>query len=436
MRDYCSDVLNAVALWQKLDAELIKLVGATPGKRNPAGEKALRQRLGGLDARIVALSKKLAAEFPDYAELAAAKPLPIGDVQKLLNPDEALVAYLVANKKTFVWTVRRERAEIFVADVGQEALRDAVDELRGGLDASGVTKLSDLPPFDRSAAYRLFNQIFAPAEKVLAGARHVFVVADGALQSLPLGVLVTDEPKGEFKDFAGYRQVPWLARKYALTTLPSVSSLRALRRFAKRAVATNPFIGFGDPVLKGDPGGNRGVKLARLFRGAVADVDAVRNLPQLPDTADELRALSAAVKGDGKYMYLGKAATEKTVKSVDLSNSRIVAFATHGLVAGDLKNAEPALVLTPPEKGTALDDGLLTAGEVAQLNLNADLVILSACNTAAGDDSEGAEGLSGLAKAFFYAGSRALLVSHWPVVSDAAVNSPLTKSALDTSGLV
>jgi CHAT domain-containing protein len=114
-------------------------------------------------------------------------------------------------------------------------------------------------------------------------------------------------------------------------------------------------------------------------------------------------------------------ATEKIVKRLDLSAGRIIAFATHGLIAGDLANAEPALVLTPPEKGSSLDDGLLTASEVAQLKIDADLVILSACNTAAGDGSEGAEGLSGLAKAFFYAGSRALLVSHWPVVSEAAV---------------
>ncbi|MBT7770736.1 MAG: CHAT domain-containing protein, partial [Rhodospirillales bacterium] len=290
-----------------------------------------------------------------------------------------------------------------------------------GLDASGIDKLADLPTFDRTAAHKLFKQIFAPIDKFLIGARHVFVVADGALQSLPLGVLVTDKPEKEFKDFSGYRQTAWLAKKYALTTLPSVSSLRALRTFAKRAVATIPFTGFGDPLLNGPQGGTRGIKLANLFRGSVANVDAIRDLPPLPDTAKELLALSAAVNGDSKHIYMRKRATERTVKKTNLSNSRIITFATHGLVAGDMKNAEPALVLTPPAKGTTLDDGLLTASEVAHLKLNADLVILSACNTAAGDGTEGAEGLSGLAKAFFYAGSRALLVSHWPVVSDAAV---------------
>jgi len=166
-----------------------------------------------------------------------------------------------------------------------------------------------------------------------------------------------------------------------------------------------------------------------LFRGAMANVDEVRNLPSLPHTAGELQALSAAVKGDSKHIYLRSAATETAVKSMDLSNSRIVVFATHGLVTGELKNTEPALVLTPPEKGTTSDDGLLTASEVAQLKLNADLVILSACNTAAGGSTSGAEGLSGLAKAFFYAGSRALLVSHWLVESKAAVK--LTTGMLD-----
>jgi CHAT domain-containing protein len=110
-----------------------------------------------------------------------------------------------------------------------------------------------------------------------------------------------------------------------------------------------------------------------------------------------------------------------------LARARVVHFATHGLIAGDLRDlAQPALVLTPPPDGTTAqaleqDDGLLTAPEVAELKLNADWVVLSACNTAAGA-SDNAEALSGLANAFIYAGARTLLVSHWPVDSAAAVN--------------
>jgi len=104
-----------------------------------------------------------------------------------------------------------------------------------------------------------------------------------------------------------------------------------------------------------------------------------------------------------------------------LKSYGILHFATHGLVSGELKGlAEPALVLTPPAEASETDDGLLTASEVAQLKLNADWVVLSACNTAAAG-AQGAEALSGLARAFFYAGARALLVSHWRVNSDAAV---------------
>ena len=104
-----------------------------------------------------------------------------------------------------------------------------------------------------------------------------------------------------------------------------------------------------------------------------------------------------------------------------LKGYRILHFATHGAVAGELqRGAEPGLILTPPEKATETDDGYLTASEIATLTLDADWVILSACNTAAGG-ANNAEALSGLARAFFYARARSLLVSHWAVESDAAV---------------
>jgi CHAT domain-containing protein len=122
-------------------------------------------------------------------------------------------------------------------------------------------------------------------------------------------------------------------------------------------------------------------------------------------------------------------ATETTVKHMALEDYRVVYFATHGLVAGDVKGlGEPALALTLPLEPSDADDGLLTASEVAQLKLNADWVVLSACNTAAGD-KPGAEALSGLVRAFFYAGARTLLVSHWSVVTDAATR--LTTSTFD-----
>jgi len=127
---------------------------------------------------------------------------------------------------------------------------------------------------------------------------------------------------------------------------------------------------------------------------------------------------------------LGSRATETVVKQSDLTPYRVVYFATHGLVGGDVNGlAEPALALSLPDRATVLDDGLLTASEIAQLKLNAEWVVLSACNTAAGD-KPGAEALSGLARGFFYAGARAILVSHWRV--DSAAATRLTTSTFET----
>jgi CHAT domain-containing protein len=210
-------------------------------------------------------------------------------------------------------------------------------------------------------------------------------------------------------------------RRYALESLPGVSSLRSLRVFAAQAHGSEPFAGFGDPDFSG-AGSTRGIRLAEIFRGASVDVDAVRKLPRLPETADELRALARILHAPDSSLHLGRHASVTEVERTDLSGARIIAFSTHGLVAGDLPGlAEPALALTPPAAPGPGDDGLLTASRVAGLKLNADWVVLSACNTAAPDGSPGAEGLSGLAKAFFYAGARSLLVSHWPVNSNATV---------------
>jgi CHAT domain-containing protein len=184
-------------------------------------------------------------------------------------------------------------------------------------------------------------------------------------------------------------------------------------------------IGFGDPLLGGEAGTARATDASDLYgQGGLVNSEAVRSLPRLPETADELRELARYLKAGEETLQLQGAASESNLYEMDragvLKDYRIVAFATHALAAGEFAGTvEPALVLTPPEAPGDPNDGLLTASEITGLKLDADWVILSACNTAAPDGTPGAEGLSGLAKAFFYAGSRALLVSHWAVASDA-----------------
>ncbi len=414
---------DRITRWQVIDAELLKAAARPPRERNVEREIRLREELAGLEKQLAKLDADLEKRFPEYKELASPQPLAREEAQKLLGNHEALVSYLVDEKASYLWVLRKEKADFKRIEIGKQELDKVVRRLRRALEPFGGMTLSEIHGFPVKEAYKLYRLIFAPAEPLLKDASHVMIVPDGALQSLPFGVLVTEEAKGPVAGFSGYREVAWLARKYALSVLPSEGSLRALRRFAKGAFGDQPFTGFGDPVLEGEGGSSKGLDAAALFsRGTVADVSEVRRLPRLTETAEELFAMAGALGADKQHVNLREAATEARAKGLDLSIYRTLAFSTHALMAGDFKGlAEPALVLTPPSEGTELDDGLLTASEVAKLKLNADWVILSACNTAAADGAPGAEGLSGLARAFFYAGSRALLVSHWAVSSDATV---------------
>jgi CHAT domain-containing protein len=144
-------------------------------------------------------------------------------------------------------------------------------------------------------------------------------------------------------------------------------------------------------------------------------------LPRLPDTRMELIAMARALEVDpSKFLYLGKEANEQNVETMDLARFRIVAFATHGLVPGDLNGlTQPALALTAPDIAKVRGDGLLTMEKILALKLDADWVVLSACNTGTRVGA-GAEAASGLGRAFFYAGTRALLVTNWSVHSASA----------------
>jgi CHAT domain-containing protein len=254
-----------------------------------------------------------------------------------------------------------------------------------------------------------------------------------------------------FLEARSMRKAAWLIRSHAITVLPAASSLRALRQYAKTSQATKPFLGVGNPLLEGPdqlyaglreaarqrkrcgtlapvvvaaaPG--RGGAALVVQRGGIADVVDLRRAPPLPETADELCAVARVLGASESDVLLGARASEREIVRLSetgrLRNYRIVHFATHGALAGEASGStEPGLLLTPPLTGSETDDGYLSASEIAGLKLDADWVILSACNTAAGE-AKGAEALSGLARAFFYAGARALLVSHWYVDSNATV---------------
>jgi CHAT domain-containing protein len=415
---------NLMAFSQRLQAAEKELPGAAEFAQRRAARLDESQRL---EQAHTAERAAVVKAFPEYAELTEPAPLTIPATQALVRPEEALITILVGPSRSFVWAITRERAEWAAVDAGAAALAEHVAALRRGLDPTSLDQPDTAAVtggYDLARAHALYRLVLGPLAPVLQGKQHLIVVPTGPLSSLPFQVLLTDPPGAA----TTLRTAPWLIRRHALSVLPSVQSLAALRRLAPGNAPAKPFIGIGDPVLIGPAQGQqqRGAKLAAprpgsIYRNGQADLRAIRELIPLPETAQELRAIARVLGASESDLLLRTSATEPRVKGTRLEDYRVVHFATHGLVGGELSGVEePALVLTPPTAPSPNDDGLLGASEVAALRLGADWVVLSACNTASGTDA-GAEALSGLARAFFYAGARGLLVSHWSVNSAAAV---------------
>ncbi|HEY0911585.1 MAG TPA: CHAT domain-containing tetratricopeptide repeat protein, partial [Bradyrhizobium sp.] len=395
---------------QALSASLIKVLSQPANQRGPNAEATIRAEQSKVETRLKADNDRLRSEFPRFVELARAQPVGVADLQHTLGADEAFAAFTLGDRDSYLFVISKGNASFFKLDMTRAQAAQSVQELR--------VALVDDKPFPVAKAHELYARLFGPADDLIAGAKSLIVVPDGALQSLPLSVLVTAQMSGNDADD---KHVAWLIRRQALTIVPAASSFVSLRGFPVARRPANPFVGFGDPDFKGTSA-KRGVDTISLYKGSEAVADRLRALPRLADTADELRAEAKILGAPDTSVHLGENASVTMVKSLDLSNTRIVAFATHAGVAGELAQVmEPALALTPPARPTPEDDGLLRASQISQLRLNADFVILSACNTAAPDGTPGAEGLSGLAKAFFYAGARSLLVSHWEVQSDPTV---------------
>jgi CHAT domain-containing protein len=382
--------------------------------------------------------------FPDYADLVSPGPPTVAEIRTSLSDNEAMLSFYFGRNGSFVWAVPKSGPVAFAAvKAGIGDIETKIRKLREAVEPQ-VATISDIPPFDLKLGYELYELLLKPVESGWKSSKDLIVVTNGALGLLPLSLLPT-APAEVAQDadplFSGYRSVPWLARTHAVTAVPSAAALRTLRRLPPGKPGRGEFVAFGDPYFSeeqqaeaergegniqlADAGGNatRGLPLRRRSSPKLDGVDnaELALLPRLPDTADELKSIAIALQADpSKVLFLGKNATEGAVKTMNLYGFKIIAFATHGLVPGELNGlTQPALALSSPKVTGEEGDGLLTMEEILGLKLDADWVILSACNTGAGAGA-GAEAASGLGRAFFYAGSRALLVTNWSVHSQSA----------------
>ena len=367
-----------------------------------AGRGAAAEAIVALEAQRQAAVQRLDAARAALGESGGAdSTLTLAEARRALGPDEALLVVVVGETRTGLLAATRDKAVLAAADAPAGQVGALVERLRHALDPAATQA------FDMAAAQELHGLLFPREVRALTqGRKRLLVAANGALSALPFAVLARPGAQGH----DGPR---WLVEDHALVTLPSLTALGQARRGADGRVVDS-FLAVGAPELAPEltlapAGGVAAFRSASMAR-------QVRDLPRLPATAGELRQLGAALAARDQTILTGASATERALRWAVGGGAQVIAFATHGLVAGEIDGLEePALVVTPDGE----DDGLLTASEIMRMNLDADWVLLSACNTAAGSAVDGT-GLSGLASAFLFAGGRNLLASHWAVRDDAA----------------
>lgn len=413
------DAANQISALNKL---LIGLASAPEVQRLDRTMTDIRNDVVRLETLHATLRRELAERYPAYAELVLPKAPAPASVQQVLGRNEAAVAIYVAEQKTYVWTITPARVAFHAVSLPRQQVEVQVSNLRRAFDLSdGRTHA-----FDRAAAQSLYTTLLAPDEALWADAKMLNVIPHGALGQLPFAVLLTSKSAiGKLAD------QPWLLKKVAIAQQPSTGTLISLRALSRAEPERRPFIGFGDPLfMSQSPGRTAGTRSARNLSVTPARADeplpetevallqrGFVRLPPLPDTTQELKEIGQTLGADLKTdVFLGKRATENNVKRSDLSAYHVVAFATHGLVPGELRGLDqPSLAMANPAlTGDGDNDGFLTLSEILGLRLNADWVVLSACNTAS-SDGKNEEAVSGLGRAFFFAGTRRLLASHWAV---------------------
>ena len=354
-----------------------------------------------------------------------------------------VIAIFSGERQSYVWTITKTDVGYRTVPIPRDQLASEVALLLRSVNLSD----GEVRNFDTATAHRLYLELLAPDAAKWSSAKVINVIPHGALGQLPFAMLLTEpiSPKVGIA-ISPYAEMPWLIRKVAIAQQSSASGFMALRRAAPAKTDRKPFIGFGDPLFMADgaSGTRRGGRFRNLGIAATKDqslsvveqaqqsntpvgnasattrptlAQAFSMLPALPDTAEELKDIARTTGADQeKDVFLGVRATESNIKATDLLRYRVVAFATHGLVPGEISGLDqPALAMANPAltKDTE-NDGFLTLEEVLGLKLNAEWVVLSACNTGSADGNA-SEAVSGLGRAFFYAGTRSLLVSSWAV---------------------
>ncbi|MDX1502153.1 MAG: CHAT domain-containing tetratricopeptide repeat protein [Thermoanaerobaculia bacterium] len=383
------------ALSQRIASTQSDLIGllARPNP-DPRRTAAARDDLDALLLELEQLEGELRREHPRYADVRYPQPASLAGVQRMLEPGDALLEYLLGEPRSLLFVVTRERFATLALPPADE-IAALVRAARRALEKPGRGTLGSY----LAVAPRLYDLLVRPAEPLLEGRVRLRIVPDGALHYLPFEALLTR---------ATPRLSPeaYLVSRWSVSYVPSASALSEIRRNQREEAParSRDLLAFGDPfVAEAEPGPD----------------SATRALPaerwewrRLPGTREEIEAIAGLFPAERVETYVGERARESLLKSrLGAVSPRFLHLASHAVV--DARRPAYSAILMSPESEPG-EDGLLQTHEVFRLAVPAELVVLSACETGLGRQVRG-EGLVGLSRAFIYAGARAVTVSLWPV---------------------
>ena len=398
-----------------------------------AAKAAVDADLKALQVQLATVNAELLTANPRYDQLVTSSAS-LSALQAALRPGEVYVKTVMLTDRGYGLIVSSTSARPYAIALTRDSAAKAAQDLRAPFEAEDT-----LPPFDVAASHALFEALFGPVRPELFAARHLVYEPDAALISVPAALLVTDEASAVIikdrpmrADQPDYRGVAWLGARVDSSLVLSAASFLQSRAF-KPSHAKQAYLGFGDPTL----GHDNPQAFTSLLKRSAEGLDAPKvcastrtallDLPALPDTAGEVRTIAARL-GAPQDTVLGARFNDAAVRDrKDLGDYRVLYFATHALLPmPDACLPEPALVTSAMGVGS---DGLLEASDILDLKLDADLVVLSACDTGGAGSADvsssglqgGGEALGGLTRAMIYAGARGLIVSHWSVDSAATV---------------
>lgn len=392
----------------RLMSDRDKLLLSSPVQKNKNNYEKIKL----LDLKIKKQNEDIKKNYPDYKKNYASQFAPTAAVGAMLAPDEVYIELTHSKFFTYITALTKEKRIIQFSKIKKDDLIESIKKVRQSVQL----KNNKIVPFDYQNSYKIYSKILAPVKDAFKDKKKIIIVPDGPSLSLPFEILINNQLSKKY-----------LIEDYMISTMPSVGTFLGIDK-SQKYIKEKSFVGFGNPkIQKVSKLDNLDIKeyskdFSQFYtRGGKVKIDYLRLLPELPETETELNLIAKNFKGKSTIIT-GRNFSENSVKNFDFKNSKIINFASHALVVGEIQGlAEPAILTSIPDTVTDNDDGLLKSSEIALLKISSDLIVLSACNTASSDGNPNSHGFSGLVNSFFYAGAKSLLVTHWSVISDTSV---------------